>query len=188
MLGYRAGGTLAIEDEGDFRKAVAEEEEALSDEADDEIQARLHIEDARELPDTLRAKYYSEIAWRIIREHPLSFLQLTVRGLMVNLFDSDWDAIWNISQVSPAVLELFYGALTIVVFALATIGVILLWKIDRPMALMIILTVGYFIGISAGGEAESRFRVPVVPQLMIAAAMGVEAVRRGVAAAPACAE
>jgi len=189
MLGCRAGGALAIEDEGDFRKAIAEEAKALSDEADDEIQARLHIEDARELPDSLRAKYYTEIAWRIIREHPLSFLQLTVRGLMVNLFDSDWDAMWNISQVSPAVLETFYGALTIVLFVLAAIGLILLWKIDRPMTLMIILTVGYFIGISAGGEAESRFRVPVVPQLMIAAAMGVEAVRRGVAAVtPSCAE
>jgi hypothetical protein len=48
------------------------------------------------------------------------------------------------------------------------------------MALLIALTVVYFIGISAGGESDARFRVPVVPQLAIAAAMGVEAVRRGI--------
>ena len=46
------------------------------------------------------------------------------------------------------------------------------------MAALIVLTVAYFIGMSAGGESESRFRVPVVPQLMIAAALGMEAIRR----------
>jgi hypothetical protein len=38
---------------------------------------------------------------------------------------------------------------------------------------MIIATVIYFLLISAGGEAESRFRVPVIPQYMIAAACGL---------------
>lgn len=183
MLGYRAAGALAIEDEGDFRKAVAEEENDLNDQADDAIQARLHIADAGELPDAVRAQYYSQFAWRIIREHKLSFLQLTIRGVLVNLFDSDWDAIWDVSVLSPAVLQLFFGATTVGVSVLALIGLVLLWKNDRALALLGFLTIGYFIGISAGGEAESRFRVPVVPQLAIAAAMGVETIRRGLTAA-----
>ena len=41
-------------------------------------------------------------------------------------------------------------------------------------ALLIDLTVTYFLAISAGGESESRFRVPVMPYLAIAAAAGVE--------------
>ena len=40
------------------------------------------------------------------------------------------------------------------------------------------MTVAYFILISAGGESEYRFRVPILPQYMIAAAAGVEAITR----------
>jgi 4-amino-4-deoxy-L-arabinose transferase-like glycosyltransferase len=179
LLTYRAAGALAIEDEGDFREAVRDEEQALIGEADDAIEAKLHIPDATELPDAVRGRYYAEYAWRVIREHPAAFIQLTIRGLLVNLFDSDWDAIWVVSPLSPEVLQLGLGAIPIVVLVLAVIGIIFLWRYDRPMALLIALTVVYFVVMSAGGEAESRFRVPVIPHLAIAAAMGVETIRRG---------
>ena len=60
----------------------------------------------------------------------------------------------------------------------AVIGAAALWRRDRDLAAMIIATVVYYLLISAGGESESRFRVPVVPQYMIVAAVGVEAVKR----------
>ena len=41
------------------------------------------------------------------------------------------------------------------------------------------VTILYFAGISAGGEAEARFRVPVMPQVAIAAGVGLEVIRRG---------
>ncbi|HEY8132512.1 MAG TPA: hypothetical protein VII12_11540, partial [Thermoanaerobaculia bacterium] len=185
MIECRAGGALAIEDEGDFRKDMADEGNALIEEADEGLQQKLHIPDAQELPEDVRAKYYGRYALRVIGDHKLSFVQLTIRGLMVNLFDSDWDALWDVSQVSPAVLQLALGALAIIVFVFATIGIIAMWRTDRPLAILIFLTVGYFIGISAGGEAESRFRVPVVPEMAIAAAAGVAAVRRGISASAA---
>jgi hypothetical protein len=184
MLSARAAGALAIEDEGDFRQALAEEQSALIDEADDDIQEKLHIPDASELPNNVRVSYYSGFALRVIREHPLSFLQLTIRGLLVNLFDSDWDALWDVSQISPAVLQVALGAIPIIVFVLATIGAIALWRSDRALAWLIIIVVGYFIAVSAGAEAESRFRVPVMPEMAIAAAAGMAAVRRGLAPAP----
>ena len=43
---------------------------------------------------------------------------------------------------------------------------------------LIATTVAYFILISAGGESEYRFRVPIMPQVVIAAAAGVEAMTR----------
>jgi 4-amino-4-deoxy-L-arabinose transferase-like glycosyltransferase len=180
LLTYRAAGALAIEDEGDFRKANKDEAEALTDEVNDAIEAKLHIPDATALPDAVRGRYYARYAWRIIREHPVSFLQLTIRGLLVNLFASDWDAVWDVSTLSPDVLQLGIGAIPIIIFVLAVIGTIFLWRYDRSMALLIALTVAYFVSVSAGGEAESRFRVPVIPQLAMAAAMGVEAIRRGI--------
>jgi hypothetical protein len=185
LIECRAGGALAIEAEGDFRKELADEGNALMEEADEEIQKKLHIPDAQELPESVRTSYYTRYALRVIGEHPLSFMQLTIRGLLVNLFDSDWDALWDVSQVSPAVLQLILGAIPIVVFVFAAIGIIALWRTDRPLAILILIVAGYFIGISAGGEAESRFRVPVVPEIAIAAAAGAAAVRKGISASAA---
>ena len=179
LLSQRAAGALAIEDEGDFRQALTDEESALTDEANDWIQQTLHIPDAEELPVAVRAKYYAAYGVPVIREHWLSFVQLTIRGVLVNFVDSDWDAVWDISQISPDVLRLTLGLIPVIILAFATVGVIDLWRSDRALALLIIVVVVYFIGISAGGEAESRFRVPVVPQLAIAAGVGVAAVRRG---------
>jgi hypothetical protein len=111
-------------------------------------------------------------------------VQLTIRGILVNLFDSDWEAIAEVSAISPTIVEPAIVAFPMVIFVFATIGTIALWSSDRPLALLIFFTVAYFIGVSAGGESESRFRVPVVPQLAITAAAGVVAVRRGIAPAP----
>ena len=49
----------------------------------------------------------------------------------------------------------------------------------------VLLTIGYFVLISAGGEAEARFRVPIVPLLAIAAAAGVQSATRATAKATA---
>jgi len=182
LLTHRAAGALAIDDAGDnFKKDLADEQSGLSEDADDELQTKLEVADAQELPESVRAAYYEKVAWRVIRQHPVALLQLTIRGVLVNLFDSDWDAVAEISTISPEILRVTLGVIPIIVFVFATIGIIDLWRHDRALALLIVITVAYFIGISAGSEAESRFRVPVAPQLAIAAAAGVAAVRRGLA-------
>jgi len=183
MLTYRAAGALAMEDNGDFRSDLRDEANGLIEDADDAIQRRLSIPDAQELPDAVRARDYSRYAWHVIARHPLGFIGLTVRGLLVNLFDSDWDSMQIVSLIYAPIVELTVGALPAIEFALAIIGIVLLWRTDRQMALLIALTVAYYLVISAGGEAESRFRVPLVPQIAIAAAAGVEAVRRGLTTA-----
>ena len=181
LLAHRAAGVLAIEDEGDdFRKDLNDEQSGLQDDADDIVQKALHVEDAQDLPVAIRAPYYSSYAMRVIAQHPFAFVELTIRGLLVNLFDSDWEAVAIESSLSPEIIRLAVSAVPVIVFAFATVGAIDLWRRDRALALMIAITVVYFIGISAGSEAEARFRVPVVPQMAIAAAAGVEAVRRGI--------
>ena len=178
MIGYRAAGTLAIEDEGDFRQDLVREQAETLDDANDELADLAHVEAAEDLPDAVRARYYSRYTWRVIREHPYAFAQLTVRGVLVNLFDSDWDAIQIVSTLHPSLIQLTIDPLPIAIFIFAVIGILAMWRTDRPLALLILLTVVYFLGVSAGGESESRFRVPVIPQLAIAAAAGVELVRR----------
>ncbi|HUJ15782.1 MAG TPA: hypothetical protein VL284_18480 [Thermoanaerobaculia bacterium] len=173
LLSHRAAAALAIEDAGDdFDQDLADEQQGLHDDLKDE--------EPPNAPPEVRARYESHLAWQVIRQHPLALVELHVRGVFVNFFDSDWDAMDEVTTVSPEVVRWGLGALPAIVFAFAVIGVIALWHSDRAMSILILITVLYFIGISAGSEAESRFRVPVVPQLAIAAAAGVEAVRRGV--------
>src|SRR5258706_2962162 len=180
LLTHRAAGALAIEDDGDFDSDLSDEMQGLRADADTEIEARLHIPDAEELPDAVRGKYYSQIARRVLRQHPRGAVMLTLRGLLVNLFDSRWEAMSIVSRFPEEIVRRGLDVFTAFVFVFAVIGVVALWRRDRDLAVAIAGTVVYFLLISAGGEAESRFRVPVVPQYVIAAACGLEVIRRNV--------
>ena len=179
LLLFRAGGTLAILDDGaDFEADRRDEAEGLLGDADDEIERTLRIDDAEELPHAVRARWYARVALRVIREHPIAFAELTLRGLLVNLFDSRWEAMAMVSRFHSSVVRIALDAFTAALFVFAVIGAFA-WR-DR----LAVLTVAYFLLISAGGESESRFRVPVMPQMAMLAAAGLESVRRGAAGPP----
>jgi hypothetical protein len=178
LLLHRAAGAMAIADEGDFDQDLVTEQRDLLEEAHDLIQQKEHVAAAEDLPEAKRAPYYAALARRVILQHPIAFAVLTLRGIIVNVLDSDWDAIMMISRLDGRAIELAVDAFVAVVFALAVAGVIALWSRDRALAMLIAGTVVYFLLISAGGEAEARFRVPVVPQIAIAAACGLDALRR----------
>jgi hypothetical protein len=180
LLLHRAAGAMAILDEGDFDKDLVTEQRDLLEEAHDIIERQEHVATAEDLPEAVRAPYYSALARRVILQHPIAFALLTLRGLVVNVFDSDWDAIMIVSRLESRTIELAVDAFVAIVFALAAFGIVALWRRDRALALLIAGTVVYFLLISAGAEAEARFRVPVVPQIVIAAACGVEALRRSI--------
>jgi hypothetical protein len=183
LLMFRAAGTLAILDHGDdFEADRCDEAEGLVGDADDEIERTRHIADANELPHAVRARYYAKFATRVIRDHPLAFTELTLRGLLVNLFDSRWEAMKIVSSLHESIVQIAIDAFTAALFIFALIGAVALRRDD--FGLLIIFTVLYFLLISAGGEAEARFRVPVVPQYAIAAAAGIDVVRRAAARRP----
>jgi hypothetical protein len=184
LLLHRAAGAMAILDEGDFDKDLETEQRDLLEEAHDIIQQKEHVAAAEDLPEGVRAPYYSALARRVILEHPVAFALLTLRGLLVNIFDSDWDSIMIVSRLDSRMIELALDTFVAIVFFLALIGLVVLWSRDRALALLIAGTVGYFLLISAGGESEARFRVPIVPEIVIAAACGLEALRRGASPEP----
>lgn len=183
LLLHRAAGALAIADEGEFRDDLANEQRDLLEEVDEIVQRKEHVS-VDDLPDARQAPYYSAMARKVLLQHPIAFAVLTLRGIAVNVFDSDWDAIMMVSRLESTTIELAIDGFVAIVFFLAVAGVVALWRRDRVLALLIAGTVAYFLVISAGGEAEARFRVPVVPQIAIAAAVGLEALRRGASPAP----
>ncbi|HYM61226.1 MAG TPA: hypothetical protein VEZ11_10065 [Thermoanaerobaculia bacterium] len=178
MIMQRGAGALAILDDGDFATDLADRQKELGAEADQRIREEEGVANPRVLDHAVCAVYYSEIGREVIREHPLAYAELTIRGLLVNLFDSDFDAIASVSLLHESVVELLLNAWNALVIFLALFGVAVLWKRDRPFAGLIFLTTGYFLFMSAGGESESRFRVPVVPLIAIAAGAGVGAARK----------
>ena len=185
VLTTRAAGALAIEDNGEnFYADLNDEQRGLAEDADEWIQQKLHINDAEELPLGVRARYYGEYGARILVEHPLALLELTVRGVFVNLLDSDWDSLEVVSTLHPSLVRVAIGVIPVAIAIFGAIGLIALWRADRLAVFAIAFTVGYFVLISAGAEAEYRFRVPVVPELAIAAAIGLDRVRAAVVQNP----
>ena len=183
LLLFRAAGTLAILDHGDdFEADRRDEAEGLISDADEAIERTMYVDDANELPHAIRARFYARFATQVIRQHPLAFAELTLRGLLVNLFDSRWEAMKIVSSLHESLVHTAIDAYTAALFVFAVIGAIVLRRND--LGILIVFTVAYFLLISAGGESESRFRVPVMPQYAILAAAGVEAVRRGAARPP----
>jgi 4-amino-4-deoxy-L-arabinose transferase-like glycosyltransferase len=178
LLEYRAAGTLAIVDGGDFKKALARHQDELTARGDAEIIENEEVETVADVDHAVIARYYARIAWPIIRQHPFAFALLTGRGIAINLFDGDADAIVLVSRLPPLLVQAIVRMFTVALFVIASVGIAVLWRRDRPLALLIIMTVAYFILISAGGESEYRFRVPIMPECVIAAATGVGAMTR----------
>ena len=180
MLAYRAAGAVAIEDGGDFLTELPPVQQQLVADAQGEIEETMHIPDAGELSDAVRGREYNRIGRRIFLEHPRGAAMLTLRGILVLLFESDWEAMMMVSRIDESTVHLAIDAWTVALTIFALIGLAVLRRHDRTLALLLGLTIAYFVLISAGGEAEARFRVPVVPMLAIAAAAGAVVVVRSV--------
>lgn len=165
LMMYRAAGALAVTTDYDFNEALADAQQELLERADQLI-------GDRDLPHAQRAVIFSTIGRQTLVAHPGGALLVTLRGLLVNAFDSDWEAVMLVSRIHGSIIQLLIDALTAITFAAAVLGIIALWRNDRSLALLLALTIAYFLFIAAGGEAEARFRVPVAPLLAIAAAHG----------------
>ena len=88
-------------------------------------------------------------------------------------------ALDRFGQMTPVQqFTLIFSALLLaVVYASATIGTAQLVRERRWLILaLLFLLITYFVGLSAGGEANSRFRIPVVPFLAILAGTGLTSI------------
>ncbi|HJW96188.1 MAG TPA: hypothetical protein VJ901_21450 [Thermoanaerobaculia bacterium] len=173
MLMYRAAGALAIMDDYEFPDALADRQRELLDEAQALIEREEHVPDATELPHAVQAKYYGSLGRRIFLQHPPGAFFITLRGIEMNVFDSDADSMQIVSRVPESIVMMTIDAFTHIEFLLAIAGLFVMWKRNRELALFIALTLLYFIVISAGGESEARFRVPLMPLYAICAAFAI---------------
>ena len=174
MLQHRAAAAIAIFDDYEFPSALADRQDEVVEAANDEIQRREHVQDAGDLDPAVVARYYEQIGRRIALQHPLGLAMVMVRGVLINLFDSNWGAMSDVSRIPESIVQLALNAWTAAAMAFACVGVFVLFRINRRFTILLLATIAYFIIISAGSEAEARFRVPVMPLIAIAAATGLQ--------------
>jgi hypothetical protein len=105
---------------------------------------------------------------------------VTLRGLAMNMFDTDWDALAEVvddelipEEVTRYAVHIWTWLLWIACIA----GMAVLWRRDRAQAGLLAATIFYFLFMAAGGEAEARFRVPVVPLMALASASALSRLR-----------
>ena len=68
-------------------------------------------------------------------KHPLGLTMLIARGILVNLFDSDWEAIMMVSELDASLIQFAINAWTGAVTILSVIDVIVMWNRDRGLAM-----------------------------------------------------
>ncbi len=191
LMAYRAAAALAIEDGGDFHTQLAKRQKELDAVVARRVIAGEGVDSSDELSSADLAGYESAVARPILLHHPEGVALMTVRGFFINMFDTDWDALAEVVDdelISEDVTRIAVQVWTWLVWIVSTAGLVMLWRRDRMQAALLAGIIFYFLFMAAGGEAEGRFRVPVIPMMALAAASGVESSLDQLAARKASAE
>lgn len=132
-----------------------------------------------------RGAFYNQMAAegaRIILAHPAVAIRLTAEGALRMLFGPGLETVTDFATFVPRTMS------TRVVLALWSVPTTLLAILGGALVVrhadpskrrrwwLVILLVGYVVGVTAGTEAYARFRTPLVPLLALLVAGGFDAV------------
>lgn len=179
VLQCRAAGVLAINDPGEFYANLEKRQYELAALACDDWK-RVHGRDCSQMTIPEQSQYYSSYGTKIVLQHPFAYLKLAVRGVGMTMLTgspASLSAMTGMSFNSAAKLLLI---VTVPAFCFALFGLKVFWKSNRTFFWFSILICVYFVGVSAGAESFSRFRVPIMPIYSILVAMGLDSLLRSV--------
>jgi hypothetical protein len=162
-LEFRAAAVLAMGDSTPFDDAWSRRRAELIGSACAELAREYPARECASLSAVERSAAYSRIANRVVREHPLAYAMLMIRGVGRILFGNGAaffqpfrPAAWQRARVAG-----FFVTVPLVILACA--GLLFWWRVDRTASLVVAAFIAYFVLISAGAEADGRFRVPIMP-------------------------
>ncbi len=162
ILYYRAAGALGIQQPGSYLDNVRKINRALIDETCADLE-RIYERDCSQATETQKASYSTRKGMSIILHNSLSYFRSTVVALEYVVFGGGAEAFSRISNASPRMAEYVVLFFTVPEACLALIGCWYWFRHERRACYVLVLTIAYFLIISAGAEAYSRFRVPVMP-------------------------
>ena len=164
LLANRAAGAVAIQQPGSyFDNVVAVRHELLSQTCADF--KRVHNQDCAPILEApaQQAAFFAHAGTRIISKNLPGYIQSVVVGAAYTMFGGGAEALMRIGHFSSRTAEYIVLAVTIPEACLALLGCWYWFQHDRALCSLFVLTVLYFLLISSGAEAYSRYRVPVMP-------------------------
>ena len=177
MMCCRAAGVLALDDPGDFNSNLAKRGEELKDAACADLKT-IYGKDCAEISVVEKSDFFLPRARSILMQHPIASLRLAFRGAAVMWLDGGPSTLQGISGINPHTgirLLLFYTAPAL---CFAFVGLWTLWKHNRQLCYLSLLTIGYFVVMSSGADSYSRHRVPIVPLYVILTTAGIGSTQR----------
>ena len=176
LLHYRAAGTLAIRDPGGIDANLVRRREELEQRACRELEAQ-HQQPCASISWARRSGTYAAHAWPIIASDPIATAWQAARALGMVMLGGGAVLLTEVTGISEPAARLACMLYTVPLALLALWGIPYWWTRDRAFTWVVVLVLGYMIGMSLGAEAYSRFRVPVIALYAILAGGGVAALR-----------
>jgi hypothetical protein len=174
LLRFRAAGTLAIRDAGGIDANLERRQAELEADACVAIEMRFGRE-CRSVPVAIRATVYDDIALPIIFADPVATAMQAGRAFIMIMFGGGANMLSGMTGLSESSARMIALAYTAPLALLALFGLPYWWRADRLAASLLLLAVGYFVVMSLGAEAYSRFRVPFLPLYAMLAGGGAAA-------------
>jgi len=162
LLYYRAAGALAIQQPGNYLVNTVKIRDALIDQTCADLE-RIYDRDCLRVTEAQQARYSTQKGISIIIRNPLGYLRSALLSLAYIIFGGGAEALSRITHVGPRMAELIVLLVTVPEACLALVGCWYWYRRDRNLCYVLVFTVTYFMVISAGAEAYSRFKVPVMP-------------------------
>jgi hypothetical protein len=173
-LGYRAAGTLAVRQPGDYLTNVLRVRSMLVKQACKDLE-RMYGRDCSQVPATQQAAYSARMGTNIILNDIPGFLRSQGLGLAYVVFGGGAEALSKIGDINPLLARRIVLFITFPEACLATIGCLYWFRRERNLCYLLVFTVVYFLLISSGPGAYSRFRVPVMPMYALLVGGGAAA-------------
>jgi hypothetical protein len=175
LLYYRAAGALAIEQPGSYLANAARINLALDEQTCPDLESQYH-RDCSRVSEAEKASYAIKKGKSIILAHPFSYLRSSLLSLGYIVFGGGAEALSKVSSLSLRASEIIVLLFTIPEACLALIGCWYWYRREPHLCYVLVLTVAYFLLISAGAEAYSRFRVPIMPMYSLLIAGGAASI------------
>lgn len=173
LLLYRAAGVLALTDPGDFRTNFDKRQNMLESQACEQL-TELYGKPCSQLTAAQQSEYYSRKGRRILMEHPFVSVKLALRAAVVTMLDGGPNSLEGITGIKVKTGIRILLIYTVPAFCFALVGLERLRRENRQLFYLTFFTILYFVAISAGAEAYSRFRVPVEPAYALLIAKGAD--------------
>jgi 4-amino-4-deoxy-L-arabinose transferase-like glycosyltransferase len=174
LLDFKAAGALAARQPGDYFANVRNVQSILQKQACEGME-RKYERDCSQLSEAQQAKYTTRMGANIILRNIPGYLKSALVGIGYMIFGGGTETLTRVGRLSPHLAGNIVLLVTVPEACLAVAGCFFWFRRERAVFYLIVLTVAYFLLISASADAYSRYRVPVMPMYALLVGGGIAA-------------